>query len=225
MSERGRAPSARVSERGRAPSARASERGRAPSARASERGRLFVALDLDDDARSALASWRDEIAAGESGLRPVADDALHVTLCFLGACALEDLDAIAAACAVDAGGPVVGLMLGGAGLWLPRRRPRVLAAGIEDSAGALARVQGPLAEALSAGGWYRPETRPFLGHVTVARVTTGERPREVPAPPSVALAATATVTIYRSHLSPRGARYEPVRAVRVDGGSQGAIAP
>jgi 2'-5' RNA ligase len=200
-----------------------SERGRAPSAR--ERGRLFVALDLDDDARSALASWRDEIAACGSGLRPVADDALHVTLCFLGACPLEDLDAIAAACAVDAGGPVMGLALGGAGLWLPRRRPRVLAAGIEDPPGALARVQGALAAALSAGGWYHPEARPFLGHVTVARVTGDERAREVSPPPPVALAATATVTIYRSHLSPRGARYEPVRIARVDGRSRPATTP
>ena len=201
-----------------------SERGRSPSVGVSERGRLFVALDLDGDARSALASWRDEIAAGDPGLRPVADEALHITLCFLGSCPLEDLDAIAAACAVDAGGPVVGLAFAGAGLWLPRRRPRVLAAGIEDSAGALARVQEALAAALGAGGWYRPEDRPFLGHVTVARVRTGERAREVPPPPSVALAPTATVTIYRSHLSPRGARYEAVRVVRVQGSSRGATA-
>jgi 2'-5' RNA ligase len=200
-----------------------SERGRAPSAR--ERGRLFVALDLDDGARSALASWRDEIAADDSGLRPVPDDALHITLCFLGTCALDDLDAIAAACAVDAGGPVHGLAVGGVGVWLPRRRPRVLTAGIEDAAGALARVQGALAEALSAGGWYRPEARPFLGHVTVARVTGGERGREVSPPPSVALAAAATVTVYRSHLSPRGARYEAVRVARVDGGSPAGITP
>jgi 2'-5' RNA ligase len=182
----------------------------------SERGRLFVALDLDDDARSALAAWREGVVSAHHGLRPVADEALHVTLCFLGTCPLADLDAIASACAVGCGPPLRGLTLGAA-LWLPRRRPRVLAVAIEDEGGALARVQSALATALEAGGWYRPEARPFLGHVTVARVAKGERPLELSAPPRLALAETATVTLYRSRLWPTGARYEALRMVRVDG--------
>jgi hypothetical protein len=68
-----------------------------------DHGRLFVALDLDHAARSALVSWRAGIVSAHPGVRPVAEDALHVTLCFLGTCAMEDVDAIAAACAVRSG--------------------------------------------------------------------------------------------------------------------------
>jgi 2'-5' RNA ligase len=181
----------------------------------SDHGRLFVALDLDDDTGSALASWRDGIVAAHPGLRPVADDALHVTLCFLGNCPLEEVEAIGAACAVDLESePPAGLVLGRP-LWLPPRRPRVLAAAIEDPAGALARVQSALAVALEEGGWYRPEARPFLGHVTVARVAKGSRVFDIASPPPLTLAETATLTLYRSHLSPKGARYEALRRVAV----------
>jgi 2'-5' RNA ligase len=177
--------------------------------------RLFVALDLDGDARGALARWRDGIAGADPGIRPVAMEALHVTLCFLGSCALEEVDAIAAACVIESGAPITGLRLGAA-LWLPRGRPRLLAATIEDEQGALGRVQSALADALSAGGWYRPERRPFLAHATVARIVGKSRPRKLSPPlrpPSLDLAETATVTLYRSHLSPAGSRYEALRII------------
>ena len=60
-------------------------------------------------------------------------------------------------------------------LWLPPRRPRVLAVALEDPDGALGRTQTAVSSALAAGGWYVPETRPFLAHVTVARVRKGAR--------------------------------------------------
>jgi 2'-5' RNA ligase len=185
---------------------------------AGARGRLFVALDLDDDARAALASWQAGVVSSHPGVRPVAEEALHVTLCFLGTCAMEGVDAIAAACAIGSGAPLRGLSFGSA-MWLPRRRPRVLAVTIEDGTGALARLQSALAGALEAGGWYRSEARPYLAHVTVARVAKGERPRIAPPPPPppLTLAERATVTLYRSHLSPKGSRYEALRIVRVDG--------
>jgi RNA 2',3'-cyclic 3'-phosphodiesterase len=191
-------------------------------AEVAERGRLFVALDLDEKVRSALASWGAETVAERPGIRPVADAALHVTLCFLGACAIADVDAIAAACAVEPegpgrlGGPISGLRLG-AGVWLPRRRPRVLAVAIEDDEGALARVQSALARALRDGGWYRAEARPYLAHVTVARVASDQplRAGPLPPPPPVALPDTVAVTLYRSHLSSRGSRYEVVRVIPV----------
>ena len=179
-----------------------------------ERARLFVALDLDDAARAALVAWRDGIVAGRAGLRAVPAEALHVTLCFLGACTVDDVEGIAGACAAAAAdGSVTGLAVGSA-RWLPSRRPRVLAVAVEDSAGALTAVQASLSAALAESGWYRPEARPFFPHVTVARVARGGPGREeVSAPPALPLAPGAPVTLYRSHLSPRGVRYEALRSV------------
>ena len=185
---------------------------------AADRGRLFVALDLDDAARAALVSWRAGVLSAHPRVRPVAEDALHLTLCFLGTCSIEDVDAIGAACAIGSPAPVAGLRLGAA-MWLPRGRPRVLTVAIEDDTGTLARVQSALAQALGEGGWYRPLERPYLAHVTVGRVAKDQRLRTSPppSPPPVALAETATVTLYRSHLSPGGSRYEAVRIVPVVG--------
>ena len=185
---------------------------------AGERARLFVALDLDVAARDALAVWCEEIVDAQAGLRAVRPEALHVTLCFLGACAVAEVEAIAGACAAAAAAaePVAGLALGAA-CWLPPRRPRVLAVAVQDGAGTLAAGQAVLSDALAAGGWYRPERRPFFAHVSVARVVGGAggaRPREQPPPPpALPLAAGASVTLYRSRLSPKGARYEALASV------------
>ena len=173
--------------------------------------RLFVALDLPHDAREALLAWRSGVMRLVRELRPVADDALHATLCFLGSQPAGGVEEIAGACETALGGasgPELGLE---AGLWLPPRRPRVLGAGLDDSPGALARIQSAVSAALSDGGWYRPEKRPFLPHVTVARAPAGVRirPTEPPALPRLTFSAPA-VTLYRSRLQRSGARYEPL---------------
>lgn len=174
--------------------------------------RLFVALDLPQGARAELARWRAPLLtrAGDR-LRPVAPDALHVTLCFLGGQPEEAVGAIGAAveAAVGDGGlPVPALALA-APRWLPRRRPRVLAVELDDGAGALGALQGRVADALVAGGWHAPERRPFLPHVTVARVR-GDVALPLDVPPPAHRFAGAAVVLYRSRTDPRGARYEPL---------------
>jgi RNA 2',3'-cyclic 3'-phosphodiesterase len=190
-----------------------------------ERARLFVALDLPDDARSAIAEWRSEALRDIPALRPVPTEHLHATLCFLGSRPVGEIEAIAAACGVVAGEPVVTSRFGEA-LWLPRRRPGVLAVALSDPDGALARIQGALSSALVAGGWYAPESRPFLPHVTVARVgAKGSRfrPPALGAPRAVDVLCSR-VTLYRSRLGSGGARYETLSVVEL-GSDLGAADP
>jgi 2'-5' RNA ligase len=75
-----------------------------------------------------------------------------------------------------------------------------------------------VSSALKEGGWYEPERRPFWPHVTFARVVRGARDvlpiAEQPPPPPEPFTAAA-VTLYRSHLSPRGSSYEPLARVRL----------
>jgi 2'-5' RNA ligase len=150
---------------------------------------------------------------------------LHATLCFLGSRPAREVEQIGAACGVVAGEPPVDSAFGAA-LWLPRRRPRVLAVSLDDAGGGLARLQESLAAALAAGGWYAPESRPFLAHVTVARVAGGAggrafRPPELAAPPVVPVRCSR-VTLYRSRLSPSGARYEPLSVVELGSSPEAA---
>lgn len=174
-----------------------------------ERARLFVALELPEEVRSALVDWRSEVLDGRPGLRLVAPEALHVTLCFLGWWDAEAIGRIASACEPVAAEIPVWLTLGEP-VWLPARRPRVLAVELDDSQGRLAAVQSKLSSVLQRGGWYAPESRPFFAHVTVARIAKGARaPRaQLPAPSALRLRGS-TVTLYRSRLGSGGARYEP----------------
>jgi 2'-5' RNA ligase len=145
-------------------------------------------------------------------------------LCFLGSRSAREIDEIAAACGVVAGEPVAEPRLGEP-VWLPARRPRVLAVRLSDDSGALARLQAALSSALVAGGWYAPESRAFLAHVTVARVAKDARVR-APAlePPPAVSVRCSRVTLYRSRLGSGGARYEPLSVIEL-GSAPGAADP
>ncbi len=144
----------------------------------------------------------------------MAPEALHLTLCFLGSLEIADIRPISDACAAAVSGAEPPELSFGQAIWLPPRRPGVLAVEIGDASGALAGLQAALAGALSAGGWYAPEARRFLGHVTVARVARGARVRGVALDsPSAARFAAASVTLYRSRLQRSGARYEALRTI------------
>ena len=172
--------------------------------------RLFVALELPAAVREALVGWRTEALRGLDGLRPLAPEHLHVTLCFLGWQERASVDAISAACAAAAAAAKnPGELEAGAAVWLPPRRPRVLAMDLTDAGGRVAALQAALSAELESGGWYESEKRPFRPHVTVARVGRGARPprgRLPPVPPT--RFSASALTLYRSRLSPAGARYE-----------------
>jgi 2'-5' RNA ligase len=187
------------------------------------RARLFVALDLPEPVRAALAAWGAAIAANvhdEGALRLLPPESLHATLCFLGWRDEGHVEAIAALAlgAVQEGAPAPRLALG-APAWLPRRRPRVLAVDLADSGEALADLQARVSDALEAGAGLEPEKRPFRSHVTVARVPRGTRvsARDELAAPAPLQFAGAAVTLYRSRLSRAGARYEPLARVELAG--------
>jgi 2'-5' RNA ligase len=184
--------------------------------------RLFVALELPEPVRTATAAWTAAALGALGSLRPVRVDGLHVTLCFLGSTADDEVEAIGACCrAACAGRGPLRLSIGGL-LALPRRRPRAVTVRVGDEGhGQLIELQRGLAGALAAGGWYRPESRPFLAHVTVARIRSGTRldARALAegtgtgvAPLSERLPAAFSadvVTLFESQTQPGGAVYLP----------------
>jgi 2'-5' RNA ligase len=181
-----------------------------------ERVRLFVALELPDPVVTDCVRWRNDVLERHSNLRAVPPASLHVTLCFLGWRFEPELGDIIAACDVVRACPAAALSVEGA-VWLPPRRPRVLALELDDDGDRLASVQATLSEKLRAGGWYTPESRPFLAHVTVARVSRGARVRPVELPaPTLEPFVGSRVTLFRSRLSASGAQYERLASVDLD---------
>jgi 2'-5' RNA ligase len=179
--------------------------------------RLFVALELAPEAREELVRWRAAAVGGDTVVRPVAPEALHVTLCFLGALPGGAVAPVLAACTGAAELPAACLALGGA-LWLPRRAPRVLAVELHDAGGRLGAVQARLSAALAADGWFTPEPRPFLAHVSVGRVRRGARVRDRDlANPAPVQFSGHRVSLFRSVLGRGGARYDTLGGVDLAG--------
>ena len=173
--------------------------------------RLFVALELPDAARAALVAFRDA-AADPEVWRPVSDDALHLTLAFLGRRPAGDVGVVSSVLH-EAAGPAPRLKLAGA-LLLPPRRARVLCASLSDPDGMLSDLQARVSDALTAAGVYTPEKRPFRAHATVARLRPRARaPRSVPAEPEPLEFTGGPLTLFESRLHPHGARYEPLTRV------------
>jgi RNA 2',3'-cyclic 3'-phosphodiesterase len=167
--------------------------------------RLFVALELPDAVVAALEGWARGLE--RPGLRILPPASLHVTLAFLGERPDAEAEAIGAAVTARAA-PVEGLRVG-APAWLGRGS--ALAVDLEDPEGGCARLQRAVGEALEALGAYTPEARPFRPHVTVARAHRGTRPgRDVPEPPDPGSFPGTALILFRSLLSPRGARYRPL---------------
>ena len=167
-----------------------------------------MALDLPADVRAQLAAWRDGLVAGRGDLRPVAEQALHVTLAFLGYRAEKEAAAIAEAMSSAATGDAP-LLVPAETKPIPPRRPRLFALDLEDPDGACGRLQQAVSDALEAGRFYTPEKRPFWPHVTLARVKRNQRAQPLPAePPPIEPFRAAQLTLYRSTLRPQGAQYD-----------------
>jgi 2'-5' RNA ligase len=172
--------------------------------------RLFIAVDLPEPVRAEIAGC-GRAAAG--GGRPVAADALHVTLCFLGLQPTTLVDEIELVLRNRAA-PVGRLGLG-APVWLPRRRPRALAIDLRDETGGLTQLADDLGRELEQTTDWERERRTFRPHITVARMRAGAvPPGALPPTPGLSF-EPETVTLYRSRLEADGARYEPLARVEL----------
>ena len=189
----------------------------------SPRVRLFVALDLPGELRAGVAAWGGE-ALADPALRPVAPQALHITLAFLGSRPEEEIEPIAAMVRENAG-PAPWVELRDPVARPPRGRARLYALpALSPGAEAL---QAGIGQGLAEAGFYEPEKRPFWPHVTVARVRPeargSRRPAVVSEPPGKLAEGLSEaricrrMTLYRSELQPTGARYVPLAQVQLPG--------
>jgi len=187
--------------------------------------RLFVALEPPDPVRRRLAAiqerLRREAGRHSDEVRWVPPANIHLTLQFLGAVPEERVDAIRQALAEAAAcSRPLRLELHGAGGFPSARRPRVVFTALGGELDELARLAAEIATRLAPLG-FSPEERPFSPHLTQGRARDG---RGAPGLGG-ALAAAASdepvpwraneVVLFRSQLSPAGARYEPVARWRL----------
>jgi len=185
-----------------------------------DRLRLFVAIDIPSDLLKRLDHAVGPLKQRFPSARwaPIANQ--HVTLKFLGWTAVDRLDELSFRCeeVAKAHAPAA-LSLGGVGTFPGGRRMRVVWVGLEDPDGLTARVAAALDEALEPLG-FEPEKRGYTPHLTLARFKTPQKldePLELPGNASEPFELTELV-LYRSHLSPKGPRYEALNRFALEGG-------
>jgi 2'-5' RNA ligase len=175
--------------------------------------RLFIALEIGDADRIALAHWARQAVGEDRGMRVVAPEQVHLTLAFLGHRSPDEIEPLGELVAAFAARPAPALRTAGA-LWLSPRRPHVLTVVIDDPTGALAELHDAVWAALEELGFAR-ERRRFRPHLTVARVRHGWTAPGGALPPAPERDLSAgSVTLMRSWLGGGPARYEALeRAV------------
>lgn len=187
--------------------------------------RLFVAVDVPDRAKAhlaaALSPFRDRIP----GARWTRSDGWHVTLKFLGATWPRLVETVreAVSQAAEAVSPFES-SLTEIGVFPGPTRARVVWAGLSDEGHRFADLAGSLDDRLEED--FTPEERPFTPHLTLARLAPPRNLREF-APDLVGTSVASEafpvdrLVLYRSHLSPKGATYEPLLAATLGSKSAG----
>jgi RNA 2',3'-cyclic 3'-phosphodiesterase len=134
--------------------------------------RLFVALDLPDAVRRALAELIAQLKPKSRGARWVHPESMHVTLKFLGDVDAQKLDSIRAALATTHSEQPVELHFRGVGFFPNEFKPRVIWSGIEATPH-LFRLAAAVQTSLQPVG-LDPESRPFVPHLTLARMNSSQ---------------------------------------------------
>jgi 2'-5' RNA ligase len=186
---------------------------------AGTRHRIFIAVALNSALRGEIVALESRLEQSGARLRWIPAANLHFTLRFLGEITPAQLAQVrlAAREAAREAAPFT-LALHGVGAFPSPQRPQVVWVGVREGSAELADLSSRLDTAL-AGHRFPPEDRPFVGHLTLARVRDrrlwGDLVRALEAFRGVAVGAqdVQTLSVMESHLHPRGARYTVVEEV------------
>jgi 2'-5' RNA ligase len=179
--------------------------------------RTFIALDIPPRLLQAIRPKMDVLREklGNSAVRWVAVNNLHLTLKFLGDVAPSNLESLKLMLQTETESrPGFDIALNGLGSFPNSKRPRVLFVGIQAPAELEALQRGIESAAAKLG--YESEERPFSPHLTIGRVRDGIAQSELqsirklldeikidsPGP-----ARVDSVHLYKSDLKPGGSVY------------------
>ena len=174
--------------------------------------RLFVAIELTEPVRAALAKLQSTLRPQCGGVRWVPPGNLHVTVKFLGE--VPDQKVMGVTQAVERAASRASrfsMSVAQAGCFPLRGPVRIVWAGVQETPESLTRCVEAIEEEMEVLGFAR-ERRPFSAHITIGRVAndrSGGVIREAVESstfPPVEQEATA-ITLMSSTLSARGAEY------------------
>jgi 2'-5' RNA ligase len=176
--------------------------------------RTFVAIDLNEESRCAVARVLETLRRSVGGVGWVRPENMHLTVKFLGEIDERDVpDATEAMCEAASGVEPFRMRCTEVSGFPPRGPLRVIHIAVEEPTGALAELARRLDEEMAEALGIKREKRPFTAHITLGRV---RRRRECPPLPEIALIAgepepvgmrVDTVVLMRSELASSGSVY------------------
>ena len=188
--------------------------------------RSFVAIELPDEIKTALADVQGELKAQAppKAVRWTRPEAIHLTLQFLGDVAPGKIEGIADALrGVCDDGARFTFDLKGLGVFPSLGRPRVVWVGVAEPSGALIALQGGVTRSLTPLG-FEPEKRAFSPHLTIGRASRYASRRELTQVGELITRSEVGtlgqmnvehITLMKSDLKPSGAVYTPLAVIRL----------
>jgi 2'-5' RNA ligase len=175
--------------------------------------RSFIAIDLPEETRRALAEIQEQLKQSGARVRWVNPGSIHLTLKFLGDIHPDQVDDIAAATArAVRSEPQLNLRAAGLGAFPNHRKPRVIWVGLRGEVERLVNIQAGLEKALEPLG-FALEGRGFRPHLTIGRVKDRHRLQSlIDAMSTLELPEFNSfdadeIILYKSDLRPTGAIY------------------
>ena len=200
--------------------------------------RLFVGIAPDGAARAQWSALidrlRQALGSAERAFRWTPVENVHITLNFIGSVAEPADDELRRAFRPPLGMAPFEVTSGSLGAFPNVRAPRVIWCGIDVGAASVVRIHDEVRRRLGAVEAARPRdvrrndaNRPFVPHVTLARVRDRDRHvigavRLPDVTPESAIAWRVDgVVLYRSDLSGAAPRYEPLEVARLSEPTEG----
>jgi len=178
--------------------------------------RVFIAIDIDEEIRKALANLQSEILAKadikKSDAKWVKPGTMHLTLKFLGE--IKDKQIVEVcniARDVVSRHKSFDIEIGGVGCF-GGKSARVLWVGAGQESGNLLQLHADLEQGLATVGW-PPETRKFAGHLTLCRIRNSRagvklaKLTEEYKDFSLGVVDVDSLCVYQSELRPEGPVY------------------
>lgn len=181
--------------------------------------RLFCAVEISHDLREAARLAAAPLRATGAGVKWAGEDALHLTLAFLGEIGEERVPAASEALAAAAAKvPAFGAAFGAYGAFPDADHPKVIWLGLSRGEEELTRLADALRAELSSRKLPFDE-KPFKAHLTLGRVRRPgglkELKEKMDKAPSLPDFHVGEAVLFRSTLSRSGALHEPVSRAKL----------
>jgi 2'-5' RNA ligase len=183
--------------------------------------RTFIALELPQDLKKALADLQGKLRSRTDCVRWVRPEHIHLTLKFLGPTEEGLVDSIGRILANLAQGlSLFRTQIAGLGAFPNSRNPKVIWVGMPGEQGSLLKFQQQLEDALAPVGFAK-EKRSFAPHLTLGRVKEGKGKKELEQliaeyhNENLGNFAADTLIFFRSDLHPSGPVYSALKTIKL----------